>query len=174
MQGNGTKLSEKVTRFFGPLGMEGAKVFIHGEKTTVKGAMDFLKQFSGQSDASDEQLHEAAKREWDTLRAIIRKRRRFIGVIGLIFITLLPLLYFIFNIALFAAHWKDMQKPNREDFATLVTVLITFALFVPYLEDLGATAISIFMVGWSSKGKPGAFESFEDWAIGDMITNFKH
>jgi hypothetical protein len=113
MQGDVTKFSEKVTSFFGPLGMEGVKVFVHGDKTTVKSAMDFLKQFSGQHNASDEQIHEAAKREWDTLRTIIRKRRRFIGVIGLIFITLLPLFYLIFNIVLFAAHWRDMQKPNR-------------------------------------------------------------
>jgi hypothetical protein len=124
--------------------------------------MDFLKQFIGQRGASDEQLQDDAKKEWATLHAIIRKRRKFIGVIGLIFIILLPLLYLIFNIALFAVHWKDMQKPNREDFATLGTVLITFALFIPYLEDFYPIAQAVYVVGWHSEGKPGSFEEFED------------
>jgi len=176
MQGKATEFSEKVNRFFEPLGMkEGAKVSIHGKETTINNAMDFLKKFSGKEEnATDEKLHEAAKQEWDTLRAIIQKRRRFMGRIGLFFLIILPLLYMIFNIALFARHWKDMQKPDREDFATLVTVLITFSLSVPFLcQATAATAGAILGVGWFAKGPPGAFETFENWAICDLITNFK-
>lgn len=85
-------------------------------------------------------FHATAQAEWEQLRVAIKRRSRIIGIVGLVFMTLLPLLYLILNIVLFAVHWKDMQKEDSKDFAPLVTVTIAFALFITLLEDMPVTA----------------------------------
>ena len=89
-------------------------------------------------------FHATAQAEWQQMRVAIKRRSRIFGIVGLVFMTLLPLLYLILNIVLFAVHWKDMQKEDSKDFAPLVTVTIAFALFITLLEDMPVTAISLY------------------------------
>ena len=84
--------------------------------------------------------------------------------------TILPLLYLIFNTVLFAVHWKNMQKDDSKDFAPIVTVIIAFALYITLLEDMSVTAVALIKLAFA--GKPNEFD-FEDNQISDMIRSFK-
>ena len=84
--------------------------------------------------------------------------------------TILPLLYLIFNTVLFVVHWKNMQKDDSKDFAPIVTVIIAFALYITLLEDMSVTAVALIKLAFA--GKPNEFD-FEDNQISDMIRSFK-